>query len=64
VSAWEDGTVRLWDLKHSRGWVVSDNRSYNGGAGAASDDGSLVSMSWSDSEVRVFDAASSHLSGA
>jgi WD40 repeat protein len=63
VSASDDGTVRLWDLEHSRALVVSDKRSYNGGAGAASDDGSLVSMSWSDSEVRVFDAASSHLVG-
>jgi WD40 repeat protein len=61
VSASEDGTVRFWDVEHSSALVVSGKRSYSGGAGAASDDGALISMSWGDAEVRVFDATSANL---
>src|SRR5262249_3396748 len=58
LSASGDGTVRLWDLETSQTLVISDKRSYNGGQGAASDDGEFVSMSWGDAEVHVFDTAS------
>jgi WD40 repeat protein len=58
VSASADGTVRLWNVLSAQPLVVSDKRSYNGGASAVSDDGTLVSMSWGDSEVRIIDIAS------
>jgi WD40 repeat protein len=61
LSASGDGTVRLWDLETSQPLVISDKRSYNGGQGAASSDGVLVSMSWGDAEVHVFDTASGKL---
>jgi WD40 repeat protein len=53
-----DGTVRLWDLGTLEPLVVSDKRGYNGGEGAVSDDGALVSMSWRDADVHVFDTVS------
>jgi WD40 repeat protein len=64
LSASADGTVRLWDAAGAQALVVSDKRSYNGGAGAMSDDGTLVSMSWGDGEVRVFDTVAGKLVAA
>ena len=61
VSASSDGTVRLWGLGSPQPLVVSDKRSYNGGQSATSDDGTLVSMTWGDAEVRVFDTAAGDL---
>ncbi|UVK50943.1 TIR domain-containing protein [Mesorhizobium sp. AR02] len=54
VSASTDGLVRLWAIGRSLPLVTSYKRSFNGGEAAVSDDGSLVSMSWGDHEVRVF----------
>ena len=56
-----DGTMRLWSLDTFQTRVVSERRSYNGGAGAVSDDGAFVSMSWGDTEVRVFDSTSGNI---
>ena len=61
LSASSDGTARLWSVDQMDPLVVSDKRSYNGGEGATSDDGALVSMSWGDNEVRVFDTGSGKL---
>jgi WD40 repeat protein len=58
LSASADGTARLWSLDSSQPLVVSDKRSYNGGEAAVSDDGALISMSWGDAEVRLFDSIS------
>jgi WD40 repeat protein len=57
LAATADGMVRLWATDTLKAMIVSDKRSYNGGAGAVSDDGTLVSMSFGDSQVRVFSAA-------
>lgn len=61
LSASSDGIVRLWALDRLQPLVVSEKRSYGGGAGAISDDGTLASMSWGDAEVRVFDTDSGRL---
>lgn len=61
ISASADGTVRLWNILSAQPFVVSDKRSYNGGASAVSDDGRLVSMSWGDSEVRIIDIVSGRI---
>ena len=61
ISTSTDGTVRLWDLQNGQALVLSDRRNYNGGAAAVSDDGTLVSMSWGNDEVRVFETASGKL---
>ncbi len=61
LSASQDGTVRLWNIEAQSPLVVSDKRSYSGGAGAVSDDGTLASMSWGDTEVRVFNSKSGAL---
>lgn len=59
VSASADGTVRLWNVPLSaQPLVVSGKRSYNGGASAVSGDGTLVSMSWGDNEVRILNIVS------